>query len=925
MPKKSVSTTSVKQTTNGKHLKHKKQYGIGGGGGDDDVDEREDCTSTLTTITTTILKKKSSSENLKREKHCASERKGREKRKNLLLSLADMVGLSSSRDSMVVSNDKNYAASSTKEKKSANCDTKPTAANILTKAIDVIAELKERNDILIQQLQQLQLEHQQVSDSNSTSITTATSTSTSNINIRASSSMVPNTSSKTISSASSTTTPPSSSTSTNTLPSLLWMLAEVGIYTRQHSAELEVHHCNNNDTISSASSLLSSFGSLPLSPFLQKDNDFHRHSDNNYQQFHFYNQNYLINPMDSEYRSNIFKKIINSKWLCSKIFQEIRDFHRFYWSGLRETLTCSWDELGMICDWQDLGCFPEELIRFNMNDRYKSIFNHLCLAIKNDQSNDHDDNDDSLTVLDHFKLQFIRSLKTASLYGNHDLIEYIYNRCDHKDRIAIDFRSIYRYAMKGGHLSIIKFLNDKSIIEFLKENKIEQVFSVTSITKAAKNGHLSIVQYLHENRNDGATSKAMDMASVNSHLDIVKYLHFNRTEGCTYLAKSKCKSMEIAEFLFTNRTEQSSSSYIGAIESGDLNLVKYIYQCYPSDFSGGGGSPIDLAMEKGFFDIAEYLVVNGIGQCRNSTITNAAFHGQFNLVKLIHKQLASSSATKSNEIHLFSFLHATKHRNNLELVEFLFTNRSGVITSAAVENAASVGDLPTLRFLLQHGGEGTSIALTKAVVNGHSEVVKFLIENQSVECPPKLLDTFNIEKHFELFRYLHYKRPDLPIRIAMDCLAASENQAAMEWFINNRTERFTSNAFEYAIKHNRLSNIQWLQRNCSYLQLDAKHFKSAANRGYFDIVQYLNSQNTPYSKKVIEKAINSASIDIVKFLHYNRSEPCYSKAFRNAIQNKDLPILKFLLMNRTEETYINPSSKFYHYLQRSEFIKKLNI
>ena len=57
-----------------------------------------------------------------------------------------------------------------------------------------------------------------------------------------------------------------------------------------------------------------------------------------------------------------------------------------------------------------------------------------------------------------------------------------------------------------------------------------------TITKAAISGHLEIIEWLHEDREEGCTTTAMNWAAGNGHLHVVEWLHENRTEGCTYRA-----------------------------------------------------------------------------------------------------------------------------------------------------------------------------------------------------------------------------------------------------------------------------------------------------------------------------------------------------------------------------------------------------
>ena len=68
------------------------------------------------------------------------------------------------------------------------------------------------------------------------------------------------------------------------------------------------------------------------------------------------------------------------------------------------------------------------------------------------------------------------------------------------------------------------------------------------------NGHLVTVKWLHENRSEGCTVEAMDLAAREGHLEIVKWLHANRSEGC------------------------STDAMILAFEEGYYEIVKYLYE-----------------------------------------------------------------------------------------------------------------------------------------------------------------------------------------------------------------------------------------------------------------------------------------------------------------------------------------------------------
>ncbi|EGG22286.1 hypothetical protein DFA_04404 [Cavenderia fasciculata] len=74
----------------------------------------------------------------------------------------------------------------------------------------------------------------------------------------------------------------------------------------------------------------------------------------------------------------------------------------------------------------------------------------------------------------------------------------------------------------------------------------------------------------------------------------------------------------------------------------------------------------------------------------------------------------------------------------------------------------------------------------------------------------------------------------------------------------------------------------------------------ASSNGFIDIVKYLHENRTG---KCITRGMDQAAnnhLDVVKFLHFNRTEGCSSDALDGAAENGNLEIVKFLIQHRTE-------------------------
>ncbi|EFA85292.1 hypothetical protein PPL_02293 [Heterostelium album PN500] len=157
----------------------------------------------------------------------------------------------------------------------------------------------------------------------------------------------------------------------------------------------------------------------------------------------------------------LFKKIIKSV--------SVREIH--YVALMRNSLRC---------DWQDLACFPEELIRYKCFDRYKSVLNYLIINQTSIEQRLFDDYIDA----------YIQSLSTAATQGNTDLIEF------HSTMPLLNM-AIWQP---------IEFLHAT------KKDVFGTMVSVSSMDAAANNGHFSIVKFLHHNRTEACSKITMDSA-----------------------------------------------------------------------------------------------------------------------------------------------------------------------------------------------------------------------------------------------------------------------------------------------------------------------------------------------------------------------------------------------------------------------------
>jgi len=104
-----------------------------------------------------------------------------------------------------------------------------------------------------------------------------------------------------------------------------------------------------------------------------------------------------------------------------------------------------------------------------------------------------------------------------------------------------------------------------------------------------------------------------------------------------------------------------------------------------------------------------------------------------------------------------------------------------------------------------------------------------------------------------------------------------------------------------------------------------KTWNACAVNGHLEIVKFLHENRTEgCTKWAMNQAAENGHLEVVKFLHENRTEGCTKWAMNEAAENGHLEIVKFLHENRTEgctEWAMNKAAKNGH-LEVVKFLHK---
>ncbi|EGG16152.1 hypothetical protein DFA_09177 [Cavenderia fasciculata] len=120
---------------------------------------------------------------------------------------------------------------------------------------------------------------------------------------------------------------------------------------------------------------------------------------------------------------------------------------------------------------------------------------------------------------------------------------------------------------------------------------------------------------------------------------------------------------------------------------------------------------------------------------------------------------------------------------------------------------------------------------------------------------------------------------------------------AIEWVGSFQPE---TDLLSRVASHSELDTL--IHLSTQYPQCDTRGaLDNAANRGKIDMVKWLHfNRSEPCSTFALDGASSVGSIKVVEFLHFNRSEGCTINALNSAIQNGHLDVIRFLMDNRSE-------------------------
>ncbi|KAE8890580.1 hypothetical protein PF002_g16035 [Phytophthora fragariae] len=394
-------------------------------------------------------------------------------------------------------------------------------------------------------------------------------------------------------------------------------------------------------------------------------------------------------------------------------------------------------------------------------------------------------------------------LYEAAQADDVDFCHYLRSKVG-RDRLEYDDIGFLHMASAFGSLSVVRRLL------WSLESSSDYNAPAEATFSAVENGNLKMVKALYQsyscNPNFDLFHKRrdkeywiMDIAAEKGYIKVLKFLQHVYVE----IKEASQKRDADWSFVFGPSPECSSFAMDAAAKNGHYDVVDYPRA---NRSEGCTKDAMNEAAANGHVDILTLLHLYRLGDCTTAAMDKAATNCHYlnscrckkPLVSCQHKLIVSISTDQ-----------------RLQTVTWLDLNRSEGCTTAAMDGAASNGDLALLQWFHAHRREGcTTAAMDGAAANGHLKVVKWLHANRSEGC------TTN----------------------AIDGAAAGGHLKVLHWLRSNRPEGCTVAAMDLAAAHGYMRVVQWLLANFNGLNIISAMGEALNNR-HFELAQFLDAQH----------------------------------------------------------------------------------
>ncbi|KAE9020791.1 hypothetical protein PR003_g12234 [Phytophthora rubi] len=363
---------------------------------------------------------------------------------------------------------------------------------------------------------------------------------------------------------------------------------------------------------------------------------------------------------------------------------------------------------------------------------------------------------------ERFQTHGWHAMDAAATNGHMDVVTWLYENCNEGCTSFAAFS-----AARNGHLDVLKWLYTH-YPDTLEPGLYDR------IGRAAGNGHLDVVRWLHENRLERGQNDAMYSATTNGHLDIFLYLLEHRTEGFSRVVFLDAQDIEV---LCHFNLDDSGDRRSNRATSDQLKMLQTLFERRPAFVQDCLRDLAYIACTRGNIAMMDWVMPFGIKLNSTEPICDAVFRGDVKMLQWFFEN--------GFEITDPDLVKVAVQRSRLEVLRWLWGHGYDVDSLELVKIAA-INDIPTMRWLVEHGPPlDLSTATTLVIEYRYIEIAWWIAEDARKDLVLEALHRNDLEVVWWILAHTQFQDESAQgsIRDAIRC-----SNGVQQWFEENMIE-----------------------------------------------------------------------------------------------------------------------------------------
>ncbi|TYZ54585.1 hypothetical protein PybrP1_005063, partial [[Pythium] brassicae (nom. inval.)] len=266
-------------------------------------------------------------------------------------------------------------------------------------------------------------------------------------------------------------------------------------------------------------------------------------------------------------------------------------------------------------------------------------------------------------------------------------------------------------------------------------------------------------------------------------------------------------------------------------------------------------------------------------------------------------------AVRCGRLEVVRWLHEYQYQARVEMTDMTASYDPGMLVSAI-----RYGHLAIAKFFVDVGYPLESAQkgdLSFGFCQGGLELLQWLHEHQLAQSTPHWMDKAALVGDLGAVKWIHENLERDTTRSSSVNVSAAVIGTKLDKRLQKRFPEVCSlkgcsaSAMDYAAVAGHLDVMQWLHANrtegCTTRAMD-----DAAGAGHLDVVQWLHANRTEgCTTRAMDRAAGAGHLNVVRWLHEHRSEGCTTDAMDDAASGDHLDVVQWLHEHRTEGCTIN--------------------